>query len=210
MAESVSKQLDNLQVIFDQVIRLSKMCSKHQGVLLFFDEFDSLAHCAMSNVVRGTLLDYLASGENQEDSGIRSAQSKVLLVVATNFKELLDPAVIRKGRIDDHLLMDNPSEEDGIKMLREKTDRDTTVSIEEDVDLKKTYNALKDYVQKQTIVKDEKEREKIRPSGSSIISLFDELKYEAYFNAVESNDLKSPLTITKDIVKSHFDSISCS
>lgn len=210
MAESVSKQLDNLQVIFDQVIRLSKMCSKHQGVLLFFDEFDSLAHCAMSNVVRGTLLDYLASGENQEDSGIRSAQSKVLLVVATNFKELLDPAVIRKGRIDDHLLMDNPSEEDGIKMLREKTDRDTTVSIEEDVDLKKTYNALKDYVQKQTIVKDEKEREKIRPSGSSIISLFDELKYEAYFNAVESNDLKSPLMITKDIVKSHFDSISCS
>jgi len=206
-AESVSKQLGNLQVIFDQVIRLSKMCSKHEGVLLFFDEFDSLAHCAMSNVIRGTLLDYLASGENQEDSGIRSAQSRVLLMVATNFKELLDPAVIRKGRIDDHLLMDNPSESDGIQMLHEKIERDKSVEAE-DLDLKDVYKKLKEYVQKQTMVKDEKERELIRPSGSAIISLFDELKYEAYFNAIESGSLNDTLKITKDIIESHFNSIS--
>jgi transitional endoplasmic reticulum ATPase len=205
-AESVSKQLDNLQVIFDQVIRLSKMCCKYEGVLLFFDEFDSLAHCAMNNVIRGTLLDYLASGENQEDSGIRSAQSRVLLMVATNFKELLDPAVIRKGRIDDHLLMDNPSESDGIKMLREKIDRDKSVEIK-DVILEDVYKKLKEYVQKQSMVKDDKERTSIRPSGSAIISLFDELKYEAYFNAVESKTLNDTLKITSDIVESHFDSI---
>lgn len=203
-AESVSKQLDNLQIIFDQVIRLSKMCSKHDGVLLFFDEFDSLAHFPMNNVIRGTLLDYLASGENQEDSGIRSAQSRVLLIVATNFKNVLDPAVIRKGRIDDHMLMDNPQRDEGIEMLREKIKRDKGVEAAKNLSVKEIYDKLTDYVKTQTIGD---EKDKIRPSGSAIINLFDELKCEAFFSSMESDTLKDKLIITKELVETHFKSL---
>lgn len=206
-SDSISKQLDNLQVIFDQVIRLSKMCSKHDGVILFFDEFDSLAYYGMSNVIRGTLLDYLASGDNQEDEGIRSAQSRILLMVATNFKEKLDPAVIRKGRVDDHLLMDNPTEYAGIKMLEQKIERDQSVECKEDVDLSDVYERLTKYVRNQVIVADEKDKENIRPSGSAIIHLFDELKYEAYFNAVSLNKPFDKLFLTQALITSHFESL---
>ncbi len=203
-SDYVSKQLDNIQIIFDQVIRLSKMCNKHKGVVLFFDEFDSLAFYGMSNVIRGTLLDYLASGENMEDSGIRSAHSRVLLICATNFKENLDPAVIRKGRIDDHLLMDNPSPESAVAMLRQKFDNDSSINYEQDVDFKSIYDRLTKFTQKQAIVIDEKDRKLIRPSGSSIISLYDELKYETYFDSVNENKEFDTLVLTKEIVNKHF------
>lgn len=206
-SDSISKQLDNLQVIFDQVIRLSKMCSKRDGVILFFDEFDSLAYYGMSNVIRGTLLDYLASGDNQEDEGIRSAQSRILLMVATNFKEKLDPAVIRKGRVDDHLLMDNPTKDAGIKMLEQKIERDQSVECEKEVDLSVVYDKLTEYVRNQVIVADEKDKENIRPSGSAIIHLFDELKYEAYFDAVSLNKPFDKLFLTQALITSHFESL---
>ena len=161
----------------------------------------------MNNVIRGTLLDYLASGDNQENEGIRSAQSRILLMVATNFKEKMDPAVVRKGRIDVHLLMDNPTCKAGIEMLQQKIDEDVSVECEKNVDLSEVYEKLKKYVQSQAIVTKEEEREYIRPSGSAIISLFDELKYEAYFNAVSQGKKIKKLLITSKIIETHFESL---
>lgn len=202
-SDSISKQLDNIQIIFDQVIRLSKMCSKREGVVLFFDEFDSLAgHLQMSQIVRGTLLDYLASGERKEDNeGIRSPQSRILFIAATNYKELLDEAVIRKGRIDEHLLMDNPSKEDGIKMLERIFEADTQIFVDEDVDFRTVYDKLCNYVDSQYIKTEKNKEQKIRPSGSDIISLYDELKADAYFNYTEESD---KLVLTSEIVNRHF------
>lgn len=202
MSDTISRQLDNIQVIFDQVVRLSKMCSKHDGVVLFFDEFDALASIGMNQVVRGTLLDYLASGENLEDSGIRSAQSRILLIAATNYRDDLDSAVIRKGRIDVHLNMDNPSETEGTQMLQEKFDKDSTIQISSDVDVKELYGKLADFVKKQSTNKE------VRPSGSAILNLFDELKAEAYFKGITDNsNQQKTLLLTKEMVDSYFSNL---
>lgn len=204
-SDSISKQLDNIQIIFDQVIRLSKMCSKYEGVVLFFDEFDALASCSYLNqVVRGTLLDYLASGDNQTNTGIRSAQSRILLIAATNFIELLDDAVIRKGRIDEHLFMDNPSKEEGIQMLKEKFESDTKIVVEK-VDVCDIYEKLSEYIYTHNpSIKGNNEKEEIRPSGSTIINLYDELKAEAYFSQVKEQTIKDKLILTPEIVDGYF------
>ena len=105
--------LSNIQLIFNESKRLSKMTKEKRGVLLFFDEFDSLAGLQLDSIVRGTLLDYLA---NDKD-GIRSEDSKVVLMAATNFIDYLDEATTRKGRIDKKVEMPNPTEKDGKKII---------------------------------------------------------------------------------------------
>ena len=105
--------LSNIQLIFNESKRLSKMTKEKRGVLLFFDEFDSLAGLQLDSIVRGTLLDYLA---NDKD-GIRSEDSKVVLMAATNFVDVLDEATTRKGRIDKKIEMLNPTEKDGKKII---------------------------------------------------------------------------------------------
>lgn len=109
--------LRNLQLIFAEVFKLSKMCTDIKGILLFFDEFDSLASKSLlSPTVRGTLLDYIADNEKH---GLRAEKSNILLMAATNYYEILDEALIRKGRIDEHCFMDNPSRENGLTMLHQ-------------------------------------------------------------------------------------------
>ncbi|MFC1239042.1 AAA family ATPase [Treponema vincentii] len=109
--------LRNLQLIFAEVFKLSKMCTDIKGILLFFDEFDSLASKSLlSPTVRGTLLDYIADNEKH---GLRAEKSNILLMAATNYYKILDEALIRKGRIDEHCFMDNPSRENGLTMLHQ-------------------------------------------------------------------------------------------
>lgn len=210
ISDSISKQLDNIQTIFDQVIRLSKMCSKYEGVVLFFDEFDALASkLNLNQVVRGTLLDYLASGENQINTGIRSAQSRILLIAATNFGGLLDDAVIRKGRIDEHLFMDNPSKEEGIQMLKEKFASDAMIDSTK-VDMCDIYEKLLEYIctHNPAANNDNEMKQICRPSGSEIINLYDELKAEVYFNQIEALTTKDQLVLTSEIVNNYFGNLN--
>lgn len=214
IANSISRQLDNLQIIFDQVLRLSRMCSKYNGVVLFFDEFDALASRAiLSPVIRGTLLDYLASGEREEETGetkigIRSPQSRILLIAATNYRDSLDDAVIRKGRIDEHLFMDNPTESEGKEMLKEKFQRDDKIELEEDVELQEVYSKLTTFVRRQTSDKKGVDKESIRPSGSSIINLFDELKAEAYFMNENNLEAGEKIVLSNHIIDGYFSNLS--
>jgi len=96
-----------------EVIRFSKMMAHGNGIVLFFDEFDSLAGVnVLNSVVRGSILNYIA-----DEAGIRARDSRILLMAATNFVELLDDAIKRQGRIDTHLLMPCPTRENGKKMF---------------------------------------------------------------------------------------------
>lgn len=214
VADSISRQLDNLQIIFDQILRLSRLCSKYNGVVLFFDEFDSLANRAFLNpVIRGTLLDYLASGEkdekvSEERIGIRSPQSRILLMAATNYRECLDDAVIRKGRIDKHLLMDNPTRDEAIKMLEQKFQEDDNIELEKDVDLKSVYTKLEEFVNRQVSDQKESDRESVRPSGSVIINLFDELKAEAYFMSEDKIETGEKIILSNQIIDRYFSNLS--
>mgnify|MGYP002516637991 CR=1 FL=1 len=211
VSDSVSRQLDNLQAIFDQAFRLSRTCSKYDGVLLFFDEFDALAGVHnLNQVVRGTLLDYLAAGDGKERTGIRSSQSKVLLIAATNYYEFLDEAVIRKGRIDEHMLLDNPAEEDGKEMLAKLMRDDGKINLRGTDLVEFIYDKLLERCQRReqrNAIREKEENEDlrpVRPSGAEIVSVYKQLKEEAYFRQKDQLTGHEKLEIDDDLVEDFF------
>ncbi len=206
------KQLENLQEIFGQALRLSKITSRYEGVLLFFDEFDSLAGLTLNSVVRGTLLDYLAN-----ENGVRAEYGKVLLMAATNHRQQLDEAVIRKGRIDDHIQMDNPSREHGLRILERKFERDEKARVDSPDIITDLYDRLhtrkyREYCRKMDILESggqkfvRLEKEEIRPSGSDIVTLYKDIKAEAFFSRVRDGGLdgREPICVDAGIVETYF------
>lgn len=208
------KQLSNLQIIFDMALRLSKITSRYKGVVLFFDEFDSLAaKVSLSNVIRGTLLDYLAN-----ENGIRADDGKVLFMAAANSLEDLDEAVIRKGRIDEHLYMGNPNIEHGKKILEQIFKDDTKVeTVSSDIigtmydklheQTFRIYNTKMNLLERNTGRKFNRlEKADVRPSGSDIINLCREIKSEAFFLqfAVGKLDGERKIKIDDEIVDNYF------
>lgn len=110
---TLSEQSQTLLRIFDGAIQLSELCSEQAGVLLFFDEFDSLvSNDILDSRIRGTMLTQL-----DDKDTMRAETTKVLFVAATNFMERLDEAVIRDGRIDDKIEMNNPTEDEATQMI---------------------------------------------------------------------------------------------
>lgn len=190
------EQIKKLERIFTEVTRFSKMMTNCPGIVLFFDEFDSLAGVNILNtVVRGSLLNYIA-----DEKGLRSKDSRILFMAATNFPERIDEAMKRQGRIDTHLFMDNPTHIDGEKMLQvffeldpapihitsdliakayhclcdEKDDNVFNAYIKEH---REDYRFLKEHDRKdlrEVIVQD------VRPSGAEIETLYRELKEIAF------------------------------
>lgn len=124
---SLSEQNRTLVKIFNGAFQLSEMCGNDiKGVLLFFDEFDSLASSELlDSRVRGTMLTQL-----DDENTLRNPQSKVLFMAATNFFERLDEAMIRAGRIDVKIEMQNPIEENAIKMLINFCTKDKVIPLE--------------------------------------------------------------------------------
>lgn len=213
-------QLRNLQLIFDQTLRLSKMCSNVNGVLLFFDEFDSLASSQILNsVIRGTLLDYLS---NENENGIRSNDSKILFMAATNFYDVLDEALIRRGRIDEHIFMDNPTRKQGKEIMKQFFDNDKNIEkVHEDIissiydslynmkrQAKKALELEKLRIQTMYAIDEDKASEFIdtrlknyTPSGAEIIDLCKEIKEEAYY--LKKLNAKKELVIDEEF-KNYF------
>ena len=160
------EQIKNLERIFTEVTRFSKMAAC-PGVVLFFDEFDSLAGNNILNpVVRGSLLNYIS-----DENGLRSRDSKILFMAATNFEERLDDAIKRQGRIDAHLFMDDPTEANGRSMLQQFFDHDAKVEHVNEQLIRSAYDRLNA----------EKQRMKgSRPSGAELEMLYKELKEIAF------------------------------
>ena len=116
-----------IENIFEDTYRLSNLCSDEQGVVLFFDEFDSLVGLEMSSTTRGTVLTKISDDKSQ--AGIRHNASKILLMGATNFYDDIDEAVKRPGRFDGHFSLRNPRKVDAIKIIVESFNQeDMTIS----------------------------------------------------------------------------------
>ena len=109
------ERIDMIETIFEETFKLANICSDEEGVVLFFDEFDSLVGSTMSPLIRGTILTKLS----QKKDGLRDNSSKILLMAATNFYEDIDEAVKRPGRFDEHFVLRNPREKDALLILRE-------------------------------------------------------------------------------------------
>ena len=216
---SDSEQIKNLERIFTEIVKFSKMIPEESGIVLFFDEFDSLAGQSLNQVVRGSLLNYIAD----EEHGIRNRNSKILFMVATNNYYSIDEAVKRQGRIDAHLFMDDPTREDGARMLKSFFDKDNKIETVSSSLITDAYNNL--LAEKQN----RKRREELsehysglaenelpeinrrilqrkidengRPSGAELETLYKELK-EIAFRRRNIKDKK--LIIDSNVVNKRF------
>ncbi|MDY6349120.1 MAG: AAA family ATPase [Selenomonas sp.] len=201
------EQIKKLERIFTDVTRFSKMMAGAEGIVLFFDEFDSLAGTMLNPVVRGSLLNYIA-----DENGLRNKNSKILFMAATNYESSIDEAIKRQGRIDTHLFMGNPSKKNGIRMLEtfllrgRNSDKITIQSPEllaaaydllhqeREIAEQSRWNTLftSDEPSSQPTKRKERERlihEAARPSGAALEMLAKELKEFAFWNLAGDDTL---------------------
>ena len=135
-----ANSLNKIEKIFENSIKLANMATDKDGVVLFFDEIDTLISAHMDRTVRGTLLDFI---ENK--NGIKNQDSKVILIAATNsdLREL-DAASIRSGRFDKKLLIQNPKDDIAIDILHSFFKKDENIELTKDKEyFKKIYKNLR-------------------------------------------------------------------
>lgn len=98
--------------------------------ILFIDELDSIGdratfpadHANYSSQVVNALLECLDG---------TSARDGVVVVGATNHPDKIDPAVRRPGRLDRHVIIDLPNQDDRLAILRQHLGSDALVNLED-------------------------------------------------------------------------------
>jgi len=111
--ELLSKYVGESEKAIREVFRKAKMAAP---CIIFFDEFDSIApsrgrHTTDSGVSEKVLSQFLTEMDGLE------VKKDIIVIAATNRPDILDPALIRPGRIDRILLVPAPNEEERLKIL---------------------------------------------------------------------------------------------
>lgn len=113
---------------------LFEQAKKSAPCIVFVDEIDSMGGRRGANAMAGgdereqTLNQLLAEMDGFEPN------SGVILLAATNRPDVLDPALLRAGRFDRHIVVDNPDVRGREEILKVHT---RSVKLEPDVDLRK-------------------------------------------------------------------------
>eukprot|EP00924_Labyrinthula_sp_SR-Ha-C_P009201 augustus_masked-scaffold_2-processed-gene-16.40-mRNA-1 protein AED:0.02 eAED:0.02 QI:0/-1/0/1/-1/1/1/0/518 len=149
LAKALPKALPNLNFIFvkgpevlDKYIGASEQnvrdlfgrAASAAPSVLFFDEFESLApkrgadSTGVTDRVVNQLLTFLDGVEAEARDG-------VFVMAASSRPDMLDPALLRPGRLENHLLVDLPNDEERLDILR--TLFKGQQSIVEGIDIKK-------------------------------------------------------------------------
>lgn len=101
--------------------------------VIFFDEFDSLCPKRSDNAEGGAGMRVVNQLLTEMD-GIEDRKG-VFLMAATNRPDIVDPAVLRPGRLDKILYVGLPAEADRTDILRALTKNRSQPPLAEDVDL---------------------------------------------------------------------------
>jgi transitional endoplasmic reticulum ATPase len=112
--ELLSKWVGESEKAIREVFRKAKMASP---CIIFFDEFDSIApsrgrHTSDSGVSEKVLSQFLTELDGLE------VMKDLVVIAATNRPDILDPALIRPGRIDRILLVPAPDEKGRLEILQ--------------------------------------------------------------------------------------------
>ena len=87
--------------------------------ILFFDEIDAIASNRAQDGETADVMSRLLSTLLNEMDGVSSGRhAKVLVVACTNRLEALDSALVRPGRLEEHVQLENPSVADVEAILR--------------------------------------------------------------------------------------------
>ena len=105
--ELLSKYVGESEKAIREVFRKARMAAP---CIIFFDEFDSIApsrgrHTTDSGVSEKVLSQFLTELDGLE------VKKDIIVIAATNRPDILDPALIRPGRIDRILLVPAPDED---------------------------------------------------------------------------------------------------
>jgi len=112
--ELLSKWVGESEKAIREVFRKAKMASP---CIVFFDEFDSIApsrgrHTSDSGVTEKVLSQLLTELDGLE------TMKDIVVIAATNRPDIIDPALIRPGRIDRILLVPAPDEAGRLEILK--------------------------------------------------------------------------------------------
>ncbi len=112
--ELLSKWVGESEKAIREVFRKAKMAAP---CIIFFDEFDSIApmrgrHTSDSGVTEKVLSQFLTELDGLE------VNKDIVVIAATNRPDILDPALIRPGRIDRILLVTAPDEKGTLEILK--------------------------------------------------------------------------------------------
>ncbi|MFX1259238.1 MAG: AAA family ATPase, partial [Promethearchaeota archaeon] len=112
--ELLSKWVGESEKAIREVFRKAKMAAP---CIIFFDEFDSIApsrgrHTSDSGVSEKVLSQFLT-----ELDGLESMKD-IVVIAASNRPDILDPALLRPGRIDRILLVPPPNDKGRLEILR--------------------------------------------------------------------------------------------
>jgi len=112
--ELLSKYVGESEKAIREVFRKAKMAAP---CIIFFDEFDSIApsrgrYTTDSGVSEKVLSQFLTEMDGLE------VKKDIIVIAATNRPDILDPALVRPGRIDRTLLVPAPNEDGRLKILK--------------------------------------------------------------------------------------------
>ncbi len=136
--ELLSKYVGESEKAIREIFRKAKMAAP---CIIFFDEFDSIApsrgrHTTDSGVSEKVLSQFLTELDGLE------VKKDIVVIAATNRPDILDPALIRPGRIDRMLLVPPPDEIGRFEILKIFT-KDMPLANNIDLDvLNKTLNGF--------------------------------------------------------------------
>ncbi|MFX1277246.1 MAG: CDC48 family AAA ATPase [Promethearchaeota archaeon] len=112
--ELLSKWVGESEKAVREVFRKAKMASP---CIIFFDEFDSIAPSRGRVTSDSGVTEKVLSQLLTELDGLESKKD-IVVIAATNRPDILDPALIRPGRIDRILMVPAPDQNSRIEILK--------------------------------------------------------------------------------------------
>lgn len=110
--------------------------------VIFFDEIDSIASTRAGSSSDSGVTQRVVNQLLTEIDGMEELQD-VAVIAATNRVDIIDPALLRPGRFDRHVKVDDPNEKGRLEIFKVHTKK---MPLDDDVDLKRLAKESAGYV----------------------------------------------------------------